>query len=316
MWPSYPYQTEKELVGDIDLMAKKAKKKRLKHLYPDRRSPYAIDINDSLRAAVPPRASIFQSSGPVIVPTVPLSGETVDVETIPSTPVKHQSYEHDVSSVSETGYHTPAFTKIEVLQQRIKECDGEIAFFEGKLKGHVAEEDRQQYQKEMEEYKEKREKAYKKLQGLKNTMSGDERMALKRMEDLKARQEAEEKARKLEEEKIKLEKASAIRKAESDLESAVNAEYKRIMVDTVMKGRYFFYQPQTAKIFTLKTNKADSVNTLRNVTGYMISEGDIMPKEVKHFNAGKEDHFIIAKESDAKESDIKAVIRAHLKSKK
>jgi hypothetical protein len=122
--PLIPFKIEDELVGDIDQLARKIRRKQLKYMYPDRRSPYAIDINDRMMVVGPGRHSIFQSDGPSFVADTFIGDEGSTIETIPSTPIKRRGSMPELFTAPETGVGTPV--KPVSLSQIIKDRDYQV----------------------------------------------------------------------------------------------------------------------------------------------------------------------------------------------
>jgi hypothetical protein len=84
--PPYPFSIERDLVGDLDKMTKKLRKER-RAQYPERISPYAVDINDSYAVFGAGPRDLFGSYGRPIQSDIPLVGGTQPVvETEPPTP--------------------------------------------------------------------------------------------------------------------------------------------------------------------------------------------------------------------------------------
>jgi hypothetical protein len=106
--PIHPYKIEKELVGDIDKLHKKVKKHKRNLYEPDRRSPFATDINDRAMMIMPGRGSIFGPGRPVVA-AIAAAGPSV--QTVPGTPLKRRFSFGDIPSVISlpiTGQQTPA----------------------------------------------------------------------------------------------------------------------------------------------------------------------------------------------------------------
>lgn len=108
LFPITPRHLEKELVHDLDKLHKKNRKERLRHT-DERRSPYAIDLNDNAMMIIPGRGSVFgkYSSRQAI----PIAPPPPPVKTVPpskiSSPLKSTSLP-SAESVNESAPKTPA----------------------------------------------------------------------------------------------------------------------------------------------------------------------------------------------------------------
>lgn len=137
--PIHPYRVEKELVGDIDKLNKKAKKERRKLYEPERRSPFAIDINNQATTVIPSRGSIFAPAQQFIA--IAPSGPTI--ETVPGTPLKRRVSEGrapSIKSIFPSGEQTPAKPrKVEIsldipaATEKLDDINSEITILNSKI---------------------------------------------------------------------------------------------------------------------------------------------------------------------------------------
>lgn len=268
----YSPNTENELVGDIDTLARKLRRKRLKLQYPDRRSPYAIDINDSVIVPRPSR-SVFQSRGTVIAPSFPIGYESAAVETIPSTPVHRKSEIPDISSLAETGLSSPmarpAIGRMDYLLTEEERIKGEIAVLEGDLQGAPSEDDQRQWQAELVDYREKLDALQTDIRVLKQSLSTEDKHLVKQLKAEHRAQQAEEEAKKLNE-KLR------VQSEQTNAAKALKAEYDRVFADHT---KYIYFNLDTGKTVVLGTNKKDAASAMLSKFGVRMTKNDIKPRE-------------------------------------
>ncbi len=303
--PHYTLQDEEELVGGLDKLIRKVKKKSRKLSYPDRRSPYAIGINDSLMVIGPPRGGLYGQSTEV-VPTVPISYERSEVESIPSTPVHRKSEMPDISSISETGVQSPmvrpALSQMKHFQEEEERLKGEIDFLERDLRGTPTDTERDQWSRELTQRLEEMDTLQTDMKRLKKNMNKDDKHLLKQLQEHQRAQRAVEEAEKLKAENEKLGQQAELGRAELELNQAVDRAYE---VFDKNKDQYIYYNAETGETIPLGGNKKNVPDKLQ-----LAGKGAISIKDLKTsgLSTGWRGFFIVKPENSTA-SEIKGHLR-------